>query len=84
MRVFLKNGKTIEKPNGGSITWPPESFCEVSDERGQKWLDAGEAVLATKDNKVIEQPPEPEPIEDEPTPGPSFDAMIEEEDEDNG
>jgi hypothetical protein len=68
MRVFLKTGKTLRKPGGGSISWPAESFCVVDDALGQEWYDAGDAELATDSNEVIERPPEPEPEpEDAPT-----------------
>ena len=53
MRVFLKNAKTIQKDNGGSISWPAEAFCEVSDSLGKEWIDAGEALPATIKNEIM-------------------------------
>jgi hypothetical protein len=67
MQVFLKVGKSINKPGGGRIAWPGESFCDVDDELGQSWVDAGDAQLATKDNRII-----PDELEPEPTSPPAF------------
>jgi hypothetical protein len=80
MRVYTEKGVTEKKPDGGEISWPADAFCEVSDERGERWIAEGLAVPATKNNVALFPPPEPEP---ESTPGPSMDAYVE-EDEDNG
>jgi hypothetical protein len=72
MRVFLKKAKNIDKPTGGRISWPADSFCVVDDALGQEWLDSGEAWRATDDNVAIEPEPEPE-LEPEP------ESMVDEE-----
>ena len=61
MRVFLKVGKTLQKPGGGEISWPAQAFCEVDEQLGESWVKAGDAQRATLENKILEEEPTPEP-----------------------
>ncbi len=69
MRIFIKDGHTVEKPTGAKTIYAINSFNEVDDELGKQLIAEGIARGASKDNVADPEPePEPEVLPEDPTP----------------
>jgi len=54
MRIFVKEGFTVERLEGATMSFPAGFFYDLDDDLALEYLDSGQAIVATEDNQAIE------------------------------